>query len=73
MIRFTENFVVMCHVAHCPLLTADIRSITFHDGTGYVGLYDIQGPFGLSFLVEHVRNPAEYENHLRTLYNANHN
>lgn len=72
-IKFTDNFVTMCHLAHCPRITSEIRCITFRDGTGYVGLYDIKGWDGLSFLVERVRSdPAVYAKYLRKLYKENH-
>lgn len=73
-IRFTANFVIMCHIAHCPRITSEIRSITFRDGTGYVGLYNIKGWNGLlSFMVERVKhNPTEYEKYLHKLYDENH-
>lgn len=73
MIRHTANFIVMCHLAHCPAVTAEIRYREFRDGTGYVGLYDIKGFDGLTFYVEKVkRGVAEYYDALVKLYNENH-
>lgn len=73
MIRYTANFILMCNLAHCPAVTAEIRYCEFRDGTGYVGLYDIKGFDGLTFLVERVkRGVAEYYDTLVKLYNENH-
>lgn len=72
MLRQSETFLMMCHIARCSRITATIRSMVFHDGTGCVGLYDLKGPVDLSFIAEKTKHPKEQETILRTLYRENH-